>query len=153
MKHFKGYVGNEELMEYYGNVEQETGIGDISHMPINFCLLSDFKTDQFDVCPLKLKNTLCSYLDSCKEKNAWPNFSLGNHDCPRSTTRFGSEAGSFAMNALLLFLPGTPLTYYGEEIGMLDNKGEQSKKYYKCGFFLNNVICNLKRIFFIYFPI
>ena len=68
MKHFKGYVGNEDLMEYYGNVEQETGIGDISHMPINFCLLSDFKTDQFDVCPLKLKNTLCSYLDSCKEK-------------------------------------------------------------------------------------
>ena len=128
MKHFKGYVGNEDLMEYYGNVEQETGIGDISHMPINFCLLSDFKTDQFDVCPLKLKNTLCSYLDSCKEKSAWPNFSLGNHDCPRSTTRFGSEAGSFAMNALLLFLPGTPLTYYGEEIGMLDNKGEQSIK-------------------------
>ena len=64
----EGYVGNEELMEYYGNIDQQTGIGDISHMPINFCLLSDFKTDQFDVCPLKLKNTLCSYLDSCKEK-------------------------------------------------------------------------------------
>ena len=132
----EGYVGNEELMEYYGNIDQQTGIGDISHMPINFCLLSDFKTDQFDVCPLKLKNTLCSYLDSCKEKSAWPNFSLGNHDCPRSTTRFGSEAGSFAMNALLLFLPGTPLTYYGEEIGMLDNKGEQSRKYYECGIFV-----------------
>ena len=136
MKHFKGYVGNKELMEYYGNIDNQTGIGDISHMPINFCLLSDFKTDQFDVCPLKLKDTLCSYLDSCKEKSAWPNFSLGNHDCPRSTTRFGSEAGSFAMNALLLFLPGTPLTYYGEEIGMLDNKGEKSRKYYNCGFFV-----------------
>lgn len=136
MKHFKGYVGNKELMEYYGNIDNQTGMGDISHMPINFCLLSDFKTDQFDVCPLKLKDALCSYLDSCKEKNAWPNFSLGNHDCPRSTTRFGSEAGSFAMNALLLFLPGTPLTYYGEEIAMLDNKGEQSRKYFNCGIFV-----------------
>ena len=108
------------------------------------------------VSPLKLKNTLCSYLDSCKEKSAWPNFSLGNHDCPRSTTRFGSEAGSFAMNALLLFLPGTPLTYYGEEIGMLDNKGEQSIKYYICGIFVKilTVICNLdmQNILF-YFPI
>ena len=150
MKHFKGYVGNEELMEYYGNIDNQTGIGDISHMPINFCLLSD----QFDVCPWKLKDALSLYLNTCKEKSAWPNFSFGNHDCPRITTRFGSEAGSFTMNALLLLLPGTPLTYYGEEIGMLDNKGKQSRKYYDCGIFVKKyVICNLDRKFFFYFPI
>ena len=30
------------------------------------------------------------------------------------------------MNALLLLLPGTPITYYGEEIGMVDNVGDMS---------------------------
>ena len=37
--------------------------------------------------------------------------------------RFGVQLGSYGMNALLLMLPGTPLTYYGEEIGMKDNSG------------------------------
>ena len=117
---FLGYVGDEELMEYYGNIDSSSGIGDISHMPINFCLLSDFKINVvnlsnggeiFDICPFKLRNSLLSYLDKCKVKCAWPNFSLGNHDSPRGTTRFGCEVGSFTMNALLLLLPGTPLTY------------------------------------------
>ncbi len=69
---------------------------------------------------------MTSYLEACKEIGAWPNFSLGNHDCPRGTTRFGLQLGQHGMNALLLLLPGTPLTYYGEEIGMLDNAGDMS---------------------------
>lgn len=44
---------------------------------------------------------------------------VGNHDKPR----IGSSAGKEyvrAINMLLLTLPGTPTTYYGEEIGMVD---------------------------------
>lgn len=44
---------------------------------------------------------------------------MGNHDKPR----IGSSAGKEyvrTINMLLLTLPGTPTTYYGEEIGMVN---------------------------------
>jgi alpha-glucosidase len=50
---------------------------------------------------------------------AWPNWVMGNHDQPRIATRIGcAEARIAAM--LLLTLRGTPMMYYGEEIGMTD---------------------------------
>ncbi|XP_059928865.1 neutral and basic amino acid transport protein rBAT [Gadus macrocephalus] len=47
----------------------------------------------------------------------WPNWVLGNHD----NGRIASSAGrgyTRVINMLMLTLPGTPTTYYGEEIGM-----------------------------------
>lgn len=44
---------------------------------------------------------------------------LGNHDTGRVATS-QSRTLVNALNALLLLLPGTPVTYYGEEIGMTD---------------------------------
>ena len=50
---------------------------------------------------------------------AWPNWVLGNHDTPRVASRLGpAQARVAAM--LLLTLPGTPILYYGDEIGMTD---------------------------------
>ena len=50
---------------------------------------------------------------------AWPNWVLGNHDTPRVASRLGpAQARVAAM--LLLTLPGTPVLYYGDEIGMTD---------------------------------
>ena len=50
-------------------------------------------------------------------KGAWPNWVLGNHDNPRIATRAGLNL-TRALTLLLLTLPGTPTTYYGDEIGM-----------------------------------
>jgi len=50
---------------------------------------------------------------------AWPNFQLGNHDVSRVASRLGSDLVD-AMNMIYMLLPGTPITYYGEEIGMVD---------------------------------
>ena len=51
--------------------------------------------------------------------NAWPNYCLGNLDSSRVASRLGSSRVK-AMNMILMLLQGTPLTYYGEEIGMVD---------------------------------
>jgi len=52
---------------------------------------------------------------------AWPNFQLGNHDVGRVASRLGSDLVD-AMNMIYMLLPGTPITYYGEELGMVDAK-------------------------------
>ena len=41
----EAYVGNDELMEYYGKVD-DFGVGNISQMPVNFGLVSNFSKDQ-----------------------------------------------------------------------------------------------------------
>jgi alpha-glucosidase len=53
----------------------------------------------------------------------WPTTVLGNHDLPRTASRYcrgeDDSQARLAM-ALLLTLRGTPFMYYGEEIGMRD---------------------------------
>ncbi|TFV54250.1 DUF3459 domain-containing protein [Geodermatophilus sp. DF01-2] len=49
----------------------------------------------------------------------WPVYALGNHDLSRLATRCGSARARLAA-VLLLTLRGTPLVYYGDELGMTD---------------------------------
>ncbi|EHB08975.1 Neutral and basic amino acid transport protein rBAT [Heterocephalus glaber] len=49
----------------------------------------------------------------------WPNWMTGGPDNTRLTSRLGNQYVN-TMNMLLFTLPGTPITYYGEEIGMQD---------------------------------
>jgi alpha-glucosidase len=56
-------------------------------------------------------------LESALPDGAWPNLALGSHDETRVATRVGPEAAKAAM-LLLLTLRGTPILYYGDEIGM-----------------------------------
>ena len=51
---------------------------------------------------------------------AWPNYNIGNHDNPRCANRFGTKLLD-AMNMIIMMLQGSPITYYGDEIGMTDN--------------------------------
>ncbi len=54
---------------------------------------------------------------------AWPTYTLSNHDFPRHFTRYGAEnteARARLAAVLLLTMRGTPFIYYGEEIGMRD---------------------------------
>jgi alpha-glucosidase len=53
--------------------------------------------------------------------DAWPTWTLSNHDNPRHRTRYGgSEAKARAAAVLLLTLRGSPFLYAGEELGLED---------------------------------
>ena len=98
----------EVIMTYYGEN------GDEFNFPFNFFLLDISKWTGVAV-----HQKIASWLDNMPE-GAWPNWVLGNHDNPRVATRVGNYLAA-AMNVLLLTLPGTPTTYYGEEIFMTNN--------------------------------
>ncbi|XP_063117655.1 amino acid transporter heavy chain SLC3A1 isoform X1 [Rattus norvegicus] len=61
---------------------------------------------------------ITSWMENMPE-GKWPNWMIGGPETSRLTSRVGSEYVN-AMNMLLFTLPGTPITYYGEEIGMGD---------------------------------
>jgi alpha-glucosidase len=56
----------------------------------------------------------------------WPTFALSNHDIRRAADRYtppgvNSDEVAKLVGALLITLRGTPVLYYGEELGMLNN--------------------------------
>jgi alpha-glucosidase len=61
----------------------------------------------------------------------WPVYVLSNHDIVRSYVRYGdgvhNDQIAKLMAALHLTLRGTPIMYYGEEIGMTNNDPERQE--------------------------
>ena len=96
----------EQTVAYYG------GDGGGIQVPFNFELLSA----AWDA------RGIAGYVDrylAALPAGAWPNWVLGNHDTPRVASRLGpAQARVAAM--LLLTLPGTPILYQGEELGLGD---------------------------------
>lgn len=93
------------VVEYYGTN------GDEFDFPFNFFLLGNTNWTASAVSGI-----IASWLDNMPS-GAWANWVLGNHDNPRIASKAGLYLAR-ALNVLLLTLPGTPTTYYGEEIMM-----------------------------------
>ena len=96
------------VMTYYGGTNNSE-----FHFPFNFFLLENKNWTGSDVSRI-----VSDWLDNMPE-GAWPNWVLGNHDNQRIASKVGLYLAR-ALNVLLLTLPGTPTTYYGEEILMTD---------------------------------
>ena len=84
------------------------------HMAYTFSLLGS-----------KIEGTRLSNIIGLTEQHiddGWPCWSLGNHDCARVRTRYKNQKGIdfFHENLMLLLLcmRGTPIIYYGDELGM-----------------------------------
>jgi glycosidase len=95
-----------EWVQYYGENLDEI------HFPINFSLLG--APWQAEAIRNKVEE-----LERVLPPGAWPNYVLANHDDQRILTRVGAEQARIAAT-LLLTLRGTPILYYGDEIGMED---------------------------------
>ena len=96
----------EQAVAYYG------GEGDTIQVPFNFELLSA----AWDA------HGIAGFVDrylAALPAGAWPNWVLGNHDTPRVASRLGQAQARVAA-MLLLTLPGTPILYQGEELGLTD---------------------------------
>jgi alpha-glucosidase len=106
-----------ELKDYYGERNNEL------QMPMDL-MMTEFK---------KLSAaTFREHIGAVEAAGGWPAFVITNHDIVRSYTRYadGKHNDEIAkvMAAMYLTLRGTPIMYYGEEIGMENNdpksKGE-----------------------------
>ncbi len=100
------YLPVERLAHYYGKS------GDGLHLPSNMHLIS-VPYRAADIAQL-----ITSY-EAALPAGAWPNWVLGNHDRSRIASRVGAAQARVAA-LLLLTLRGTPIVYYGDEIGMTD---------------------------------
>jgi alpha-glucosidase len=98
-----------QLKEYYGTGQDEL------QMPMDLLLTKlAFSAPVFR-----------EHIDAVEASGEWPVFVIGNHDIQRSWNRYGdgqhNDQIAKDMAAMYLTLRGTPIMYYGEEIGMQNN--------------------------------
>ncbi|GAC1700629.1 MAG: alpha-amylase family glycosyl hydrolase [Candidatus Acidiferrum sp.] len=102
-----------ELKGYYG------GHNDELQMPMDLMMtgFKELSADQYR-----------KHIAAVDSAGGWPVYVISNHDIPRSYTRYGdgvhNDDISKMMAALYLTLRGTPIMYYGEEIGMENNNAK-----------------------------
>jgi len=100
----------DELKHYYGDHSSELQLP----MDMMFATVDHLSPAEFR-----------KQIASVNSSGGWPVFLIGNHDMPRSYNRYGDgfhdDAIAKLMAALYLTLRGSPILYYGEEIGMQNN--------------------------------
>jgi alpha-glucosidase len=96
-----------ELNEYYGKGNNEL------QLPMDFLFAMVNK-----LSPAEFRKQIAAV----NAASGWPTFVISNHDIVRSYDRYGdgkhNDQIAKLMAALYLTLRGTPIMYYGEEIGM-----------------------------------
>ena len=100
----------DELKHYYGDQRSELQLP----MDMMFATVDKLSAVEFR-----------KQIASVDASGGWPVFLIGNHDMPRSYNRYGDgkhdDAIAKLMAALYLTLRGSPILYYGEEIGIENN--------------------------------
>ena len=105
------YTSNrDELKEYYGDHNDEV------QMPMDFMFCTVDK-----LSPAEFRTQIAN----AESTGGWPVYVIGNHDMPRSYVRYGdgkhNDQIAKLMAGMYLTLRGTPIMYFGEELGMENN--------------------------------
>ncbi len=107
------WYGANRWLRYYGPN------GDGFHLPMNF----HFMAEPWEAGRIRAHIEM---LEDLLPDFAWPSYVLGNHDEPRLATRYG-QAHTRLVAMLLLTLRGTPILYYGDEIGLENGLIDEEK--------------------------
>ncbi len=112
----------EEAKKYANSDNSELNmVFQFDHVSIGDGKLGKFTTDRYDFA--EFKAVITKWQTQLKGK-AWNSVYLGNHDQPRSLSRFGDDSKEYRevcakmLATFNLSLCGTPYIYQGEELGM-----------------------------------
>ena len=105
------------VAEVEGSYANTSKYYEMTDIPINFGLINKVNRQGMTLAQ-SISKTVEEYLASVPEEKT-PNWVIGDHNNARVGSRLGKD-NIYAMNTLVLTLPGVAMTYYGEEIGMLD---------------------------------
>lgn len=108
----------QELRAYYGRKHDEV------QMPMDLMFtqlgrMPGTPTQRLDAGVFR------QHVAAMEASGEWPVYVVSNHDIPRVVTRYGdgrhNDQIAKAIGAFYLTLRGTPVMYYGEELGMQNN--------------------------------
>jgi alpha-glucosidase len=93
------------------------GEGDQLHMVFNFELLHEKWS------PRRFQDSIRSWLEAVPA-GCWPTWVVSNHDFPRERSHYGGRGDerSKLIALIITALKGTPFIYYGQEIGMTEQR-------------------------------
>lgn len=118
-----GGVTPEDALLYAGENRGELNmVFQFEHVGLGDRESENGKWNELPVNPAEFRGVMARWQTKLDGK-AWNSLFLGNHDQPRSVSRFGDEGKfrvpSAKMLATMIFtMQGTPFVYQGEEIGM-----------------------------------
>ncbi|RLU15109.1 hypothetical protein DMN91_012996 [Ooceraea biroi] len=101
----EAYTSLENTIKYYNYG---------SHIPFNFNFIMDVDKDSNATA---FKKIIDEWINAMPADGV-ANWVMGNHDRNRTASRFEGRADQMTMLAMIL--PGVAVTYYGEEIGMVN---------------------------------
>ena len=123
----------DQCVKYANPEEKELSmVFNFHHLKVDYKNGEKWSIMDFDF--MQLKEILSQWQTGMQEHNSWNALFWGNHDQPRTVSRFGTEGEYYEKSAKMLatcqlLMRGTPYIYQGEEIGMTNADFENIDRY------------------------